>query len=90
MRRGLCRHHLPRPWAAVARYPELIGWVYFNAPQPRWIPLATGHEDWTLPDPLLLLVTAPPEPRSLPCELLDASVPFVARRLCPPQEPAGA
>lgn len=44
---------------ASLKYPELIGWVYFSAPQPRWIPLPTGHEDWTLPSPVLELVTAP-------------------------------
>jgi len=50
---------LTRARAATAKYPELIGWVYFSAPQPRWIPLPTGHEDWSLPFPVLELVTAP-------------------------------
>ena len=29
-------------------YPELCGLVYFQAPQPLWMPLATGHENWAL------------------------------------------
>lgn len=32
----------------LPHYPELCGLVYFQAPQPRWMPLATGHEDWSL------------------------------------------
>jgi endoglucanase len=45
--------------SALKHYPELIGWVYFSAPQPRWIPLPTGHEDWSLPLPELQLVSKP-------------------------------
>ena len=33
---------------ALPRFPEVCGLVYFNAPQPSWMPLATGHEDWSL------------------------------------------
>ena len=29
-------------------FPELCGLVYFQAQQPRWMPLPTGHEDWRL------------------------------------------
>lgn len=32
----------------LPRYPELCGLVYFQAPQPVWMPLRTGHEDWSL------------------------------------------
>lgn len=32
----------------LPRYPELCGLVYFQAPQPTWMPLASGHEDWSL------------------------------------------
>jgi endoglucanase len=31
-----------------SRFPELCGLVYFQAQQPRWMPLPTGHEDWRL------------------------------------------
>lgn len=66
---------------ALARYPELIGWVYFNAPQPRWMPLETGHEDWTLPSALSALVTAPLNRPSEFCRLLDVSVPMLSPML---------
>jgi beta-mannanase len=33
---------------ALPRFPEVCGLVYFHAPQPSWMPLATGHEDWSL------------------------------------------
>lgn len=32
----------------LPRYPELCGLVYFQAPQPTWMPIPTGHEDWSL------------------------------------------
>jgi beta-mannanase len=48
--------------SSITRFPELIGWVYFSAPQPRWIPLPTGHEDWSLPKSLLEFVTTPIDP----------------------------
>ncbi|NDC35804.1 MAG: hypothetical protein EBZ51_10615 [Synechococcaceae bacterium WB9_2_112] len=67
---------------ALARYPELIGWVYFNAPQPRWMPLRTGHEDWTLPPALRALVTAPLHRPSQLCMFLDVSVPMLSPKLC--------
>ena len=67
---------------ALARYPELIGWVYFNAPQPRWMPLSTGHEDWTLPSALTALVTAPLNRPSEFYMLLDVSVPMLSPKLC--------
>jgi beta-mannanase len=31
-----------------SNFPELCGLVYFQAQQPRWMPLPTGHEDWRL------------------------------------------
>lgn len=42
-----------QPWLAEAlqslrRFPEVCGLVYFHAPQPEWMPLPTGHEDWQL------------------------------------------
>lgn len=80
------RRWLREARSAVARYPELLGWVYFSAPQPRWIPLPTGHEDWTLPALALPLVVAPPELRSPACTFLDVSVPPFARQLCPPPQ----
>jgi beta-mannanase len=67
---------------ALARYPELIGWVYFNAPQPRWIPLETGHEDWTLPSALSALVTAPLNRPTELCMLLHVSAPMLSPKLC--------
>lgn len=51
---------------AIRRYPELVGWVYFSAPQPRWLPLPTGHEDWSLSAAVLALVTAPLPRPSVP------------------------
>jgi hypothetical protein len=73
--------------AAVARYPELIGWVYFNAPQPRWIPLATGHEDWSLPAAALALVTYPLERPSFHCMLIDVWFPNLRQQLCAANPP---
>jgi len=73
------RRWLQEARAALPRYPELIGWVYLSAPQPRWIPLQTGHEDWSLPAADLQLVTASLNP---PCESLHASVPLLARQRC--------
>lgn len=34
--------------SALPEFPEVCGLVYFQAEQPRWMPLATGHEDWQL------------------------------------------
>lgn len=33
---------------AMAHFPEVCGLVYFQAPQPSWMPLPTGHENWKL------------------------------------------
>jgi endoglucanase len=33
---------------AMAKFPEVCGLVYFQAPQPNWMPLPTGHENWQL------------------------------------------
>ena len=33
---------------AMARFPEVCGLVYFQAPQPSWMPLPTGQENWQL------------------------------------------
>jgi len=33
---------------SLHRYPEVCGLVYFQAPQPSWMPLPTGHENWSL------------------------------------------
>lgn len=33
---------------AMAEFPEVCGLVYFQAPQPSWMPLPTGHENWQL------------------------------------------
>ena len=74
---------------ALRDYPELIGWVYFSAPQPRWIPLATGHEDWSLPTALLDLVSSPQPAQPFHCQLLHASPSFVRQTLCP-QRPPGS
>ena len=51
--------------AALPRYPDVCGFVYFQAPQPRWMPLPTGHEDWALSPPALrwLKQALPLEPR---------------------------
>ncbi|NDG73925.1 MAG: hypothetical protein EBX49_00970 [Synechococcaceae bacterium WB8_1B_136] len=38
---------------ALPRFPEVCGLVYFHAPQPRWMPLATGHENWQLKSDVL-------------------------------------
>lgn len=34
--------------ASLYRFPSVCGFVYFQAPQPSWMPLKTGHEDWQL------------------------------------------
>jgi len=67
---------------AIRRYPELIGWVYFSAPQPSWIPLATGHEDWSLSPQLLGLVTSPHPSFSFHCQFLHFSLPVLHRKIC--------
>lgn len=33
---------------SLERFPEVCGLVYFQAPQPPWMPLATGPENWQL------------------------------------------
>jgi beta-mannanase len=33
---------------ALPLFPEVCGLVYFHAPQPSWMPLPTGHENWQL------------------------------------------
>lgn len=33
---------------SISTAPEVCGWVYFHAPQPRWMPLPTGPEEWQL------------------------------------------
>ncbi|MFZ0407113.1 MAG: glycosyl hydrolase [Cyanobium sp.] len=49
--------------ASLPHFPEVCGLVYFHAPQPRWMPLPTGHEDWSLkPDGLSWLINALPLP----------------------------
>jgi beta-mannanase len=55
---------------AMSRYPEVCGLVYFQAPQPSWMPLPTGHEDWQLkqgPLKWLLQHLPLPERRGLSC-----------------------
>lgn len=43
--------------ASLPHFPEVCGFVYFQAQQPRWMPLPTGHEDWQLkPGPLRWLL----------------------------------
>jgi cellulose synthase (UDP-forming) len=34
--------------ATLSQSSDICGFVYFNAPQPYAMPLATGHEDWSL------------------------------------------
>ncbi|MEX0588794.1 MAG: glycosyl hydrolase [Cyanobium sp.] len=34
--------------ASLPQFPEVCGLVYFQAHQPRWMPLPTGHENWEL------------------------------------------
>jgi beta-mannanase len=34
--------------SSLPRFSDVCGMVYFHAPQPDWMPLSTGHEDWTL------------------------------------------
>jgi beta-mannanase len=33
---------------SLPRFPEVCGLVYFQAQQPNWMPLPTGHENWQL------------------------------------------
>jgi beta-mannanase len=84
-----------RRWLIEAReairwYPELIGWVYFSAPQPTWIPLVTGHEDWSLSSELLDLVTHPQPSYSFHCQLLHVSLPVLHQKICHPRQPGSA
>ena len=83
--------HQRRRWLmdardATRRYPELIGWVYFSAPQPTWIPLATGPEDWSLPSHLLDLVTSPHASDAFHCQLLRVSLHALHQKLCQPRQ----
>lgn len=50
---------------ALPRFPEVCGLVYFNAPQPSWMPLPTGHENWQLRGESLswLIDHSRPQPR---------------------------
>lgn len=75
---------------ALVRYPELVGWVYFDAPQPRAMPLPGGPLDWSLPPAARALVTAPLPRRSVVCELLDVSSTPAGLRLCPALVPDAA
>lgn len=51
--------------ATLEESPEVCGLVYFHAPQPLWMPLPTGHEDWQLAQRPLewLLDQLPQSPR---------------------------
>jgi beta-mannanase len=50
--------------AAHANFPELCAMVYFHAPQPLWMPLPSGPEDWSLrPGAIAALVDQLPLPR---------------------------
>lgn len=42
------QHWIQEAVAALPKFPEVCGLVYFQAQQPSWMPLATGHEDWQL------------------------------------------
>jgi beta-mannanase len=68
---------------AIRGFPELIGWVYFSAPQPTWIPLATGHEDWTLSPRLLDLVVSPQSLYAFHCQLLNVTLSSLHQKMCP-------
>jgi beta-mannanase len=55
---------------SLDRFPEVCGVVYFQAPQPAWMPLSTGPENWQLKaEPLRWLLDQLPLParRGLPC-----------------------
>ena len=39
---------------ALSRFPVVCGLVYFHAPQPRWMPIPTGHENWQLKSDVLV------------------------------------
>jgi len=55
---------------SLPRFPEVCGFIYFQAPQPSWMPLPTGHENWELkPRPLRWLMhQLPLQPRNgRPC-----------------------
>ena len=81
------RRWLEAARTAIPRYPELLGWVYFSAPQPRWIPLPTGHEDWSLPAADLGLVSSFQPSKAFHCQLLHAFPSFVRQKLCPLRPP---
>lgn len=55
---------------AINTIPEICGMVYFQAPQPSWMPLPTGHENWQLKQgPLVWLLQQLPiaKRRGLAC-----------------------
>lgn len=64
------RRWLREAVASLSRFPEVCGLVYFQAPQPSWMPLVTGHEDWALKPAVLDWwigrLPLPPR-RGLPC-----------------------
>lgn len=48
---------------SLPQFPEVCGLVYFQAHQPRWMPLPTGHENWQLKQgPLRWLLAQQPLP----------------------------
>jgi len=59
------RQWLAEALDALPQFPEVCGLVYFHAPQPSWMPLPTGHENWQLRAESLswLLDHAPLQPR---------------------------
>jgi beta-mannanase len=84
------RRWLASARAVLTRYPELIGWVYFSAPQPNWIPLKTGHENWSLSPADLSLVSSFQPSNALHCQFLHAFTPSLHQKLCPLRPPASA
>lgn len=47
------RQWLTEALQTIGSSAEVCGLVYFQAPQPRWMPLPTGHEEWQLKPPAL-------------------------------------
>ena len=81
------RRWLESARAAITRYPELIGWVYFSAPQPHWIPIRTGHEDWSLSSADLDLVSSFQPSTAFHCHLLDVFSTSLHQKFCPLRPP---
>lgn len=77
------RRWLESARSAISRYPELIGWVYFSAPQPKWIPLPTGHEDWSLASAELKLVSSPQRSNAIHCRFFRAISQPLYQTICP-------